>query len=122
MHSVLAPTALAVWFVLGVIGTLATLWLVRRVWKRRAERPLAARGTAALVVAAAAYGALGTLAGLVKAFSAVGGESVDPSQKARILAEGIAQAMNCTAFGIIIWVPSAIAAFVLGRRRPAPPP
>jgi hypothetical protein len=118
----LAPTALAIWFFLGVIGTLATLWLVRRVWKRRTELPLAARGIAALVVAAAAYGALGTLAGLISAFGAVGGESIDPSQKARIVAEGIAQAMNCAVFGIIIWVPSAIAAFVLGRPRPAPPP
>ena len=32
---------------------------------------------------------------------AVGGESVDPSQKARILAEGISEAMNCTAFGLL---------------------
>jgi hypothetical protein len=112
----LAPTALAVWFFLGVIGTLATLWLVRRVWKHRTERPLVARGIAALIVAAAAYGALGTLAGLIMAFGAVGGESIDPSHKARILAEGIAQAMNCTVFGLIIWVPSAIAALLLTRK------
>ena len=45
-------------------------------------------------------GLLGTIAGLIKSFGAVGGESVDPSQKARILAEGIAEAMNCTAFGL----------------------
>jgi hypothetical protein len=35
------------------------------------------------------------------AFAAVGGESVDPSQKACILAEGISEAMNCTAFGLL---------------------
>src|SRR6476620_4533138 len=46
-------------------------------------------------------GLLGTIAGLSKSFGAVGGESVDPSQKARILAEGISEAMNCTAFGLI---------------------
>jgi biopolymer transport protein ExbB/TolQ len=46
-------------------------------------------------------GLFGTIVGLIKAFGAVGGESVDPSQKARILAEGIAEAMNCTAFGLI---------------------
>src|SRR5258708_15574571 len=51
-------------------------------------------------------GLFGTIVGLIKAFGAVGGESVDPSQKARILAEGISEAMNCTAFGLI----SAIAA------------
>ena len=46
-------------------------------------------------------GLFGTIVGLIRAFGAVGGESVDPSQKARILAEGIAEAMNCTAFGLI---------------------
>ncbi len=51
-------------------------------------------------------GLFGTITGLIKAFGAVGGESVDPSQKARILAEGISEAMNCTAFGLL----SAIAA------------
>jgi biopolymer transport protein ExbB len=53
-------------------------------------------------------GLFGTIVGLIKAFGAVGGESVDPSQKARILAEGIAEAMNCTAFGLL----SAIVALV----------
>ncbi len=53
-------------------------------------------------------GLFGTIVGLIKAFGAVGGESIDPSQKARILAEGIAEAMNCTAFGLI----SAITALV----------
>lgn len=46
-------------------------------------------------------GLFGTITGLIKAFGAVGGESVDPSQKARILAEGISEAMNCTAFGLL---------------------
>jgi len=46
-------------------------------------------------------GLFGTIVGLIKAFGAVGGESVDPSQKARILAEGISEAINCTAFGLI---------------------
>jgi len=45
-------------------------------------------------------GLLGTVTGLIKSFGAVGGESVDPSQKARILALGISEAMNCTAFGL----------------------
>jgi biopolymer transport protein ExbB/TolQ len=49
-----------------------------------------------------ASGLIGTVAGLVKAFGAVAGESVDPSQKARILAEGISQAMNCTAFALVM--------------------
>jgi biopolymer transport protein ExbB len=53
-------------------------------------------------------GLFGTIVGLIRAFGAVGGESVDPSQKARILAEGISEAMNCTAFGLI----SAIIALI----------
>ena len=48
------------------------------------------------------FGLLGTVSGLITSFGAVSGESVDPSQKARILAEGISEAMNCTAFGLII--------------------
>lgn len=47
-------------------------------------------------------GLLGTVSGLISAFGAVSGESVDPSQKARILAKGISEAMNCTAFGLIV--------------------
>ena len=46
-------------------------------------------------------GLFGTIIGLIKAFGAVGGESVDPSQKARMLAEGISEAMVCTAFGLV---------------------
>ena len=46
-------------------------------------------------------GLFGTIVGLIKAFGAVGGESVDPIQKARILAEGISEAMNFTAFGLL---------------------
>ena len=53
-------------------------------------------------------GLFGTIVGLIKAFGAVGGPSIDPSAKARILAEGIAEAMNCTAFGLL----SAIVALV----------
>jgi len=45
-------------------------------------------------------GLLGTVTGLIMSFGAVAGESVDPSQKARVLAAGISEAMNCTAFGL----------------------
>lgn len=48
------------------------------------------------------FGLLGTVSGLIVSFGAVSGESVDASQKARILAEGISEAMNCTAFGLIV--------------------
>ena len=45
-------------------------------------------------------GLLGTVSGLITSFGAVSAKSVDPSQKATILAAGIAEAMNCTAFGL----------------------
>ena len=42
------------------------------------------------------------MTGLIESFGAVSGESVDPAQKGRILAAGISEAMNCTAFGLIV--------------------
>jgi len=61
-------------------------------------------------------GLLGTITGLIKAFGAVGGESVDPSQKARILAEGISEAMNCTAFGLMVAIMSLLGYVVLNGK------
>ena len=43
-------------------------------------------------------GLLGTITGLIKSFAGVAG--VDPALKATMLAKGIAEAMNCTAFGL----------------------
>lgn len=43
-------------------------------------------------------GLLGTIAGMIKSFGSVAGK--DASSKATLLAEGIAEALNCTAFGI----------------------
>jgi biopolymer transport protein ExbB len=48
-------------------------------------------------------GLLGTIIGLIQAFSAV--SAVDPSQKAVILANGISLAMTTTAFGLIVAIP-----------------
>ena len=43
-------------------------------------------------------GLLGTVAGLIHAFAAVAG--VDAATRATVLAEGISEAMSCTAFGL----------------------
>lgn len=48
-------------------------------------------------------GLLGTIIGLIQAFSAVA--NVDPSQKAALLAQGISVAMSTTAFGLIVAIP-----------------
>ncbi len=61
-------------------------------------------------------GLFGTIVGLIKAFGAVGGESIDPSQKARILAEGISEAMNCTAFGLIAAISALVGFAVLNGK------
>jgi biopolymer transport protein ExbB len=52
-------------------------------------------------------GLLGTIQGLIVSFAGVAG--ADPGEKAKLLAEGIAKAMNTTAFGLI----SAITIMVL---------
>src|SRR5262249_24034693 len=61
-------------------------------------------------------GLLCTVSGLITSFGAVCGESVVPSQKARILAEGISEAMNCTAFGLIVAIIGLIGYAVLNGK------
>jgi biopolymer transport protein ExbB/TolQ len=51
-------------------------------------------------------GLLGTIIGLIHSFAGVAG--VDPSMKATLLAKGISEAMNCTAFGLICAVPALL--------------
>jgi biopolymer transport protein ExbB/TolQ len=51
-------------------------------------------------------GLLGTIFGLTTAFSAVG--AADPSQRSAFLAAGISQALNTTALGLIIAVPTLL--------------
>lgn len=47
-------------------------------------------------------GLLGTIFGLMKCFGSVAKPGVDPALKSQILAEGISEAMNCTAFGLLV--------------------
>lgn len=51
-------------------------------------------------------GLLGTISGLIQAFAAVA--NADPSQKAELLAKGISLAMNTTAYGLIVAIPTLI--------------
>lgn len=51
-------------------------------------------------------GLLGTITGLIKTFGALGGASA--AEKATMLSEGISEAMNCTAFGLIVAIPTLI--------------
>jgi len=106
-----------IWFVVGFCSIFGIGWWLRRLWRRREELDFGRRTLVLVLGTLVLFGAFGTLAGLVKAFGAVGGESVDPSQKARVLAEGISEAMNCTAFGILLGVPSSVALALLTRKR-----
>jgi biopolymer transport protein ExbB len=45
-------------------------------------------------------GLLGTISGLIASFAAAA--KIDPSQKAELLANGISEAMNCTAYGLVV--------------------
>jgi len=51
-------------------------------------------------------GLLGTIVGLIQCFAAVA--VGDPSEKATMLAKGISEAMNCTAFGLITAIPGLV--------------
>jgi biopolymer transport protein ExbB/TolQ len=59
-------------------------------------------------------GLLGTISGLIKSFAAVA--MADPAQRQAILAAGIAEAMNATAFGLITAIFTMIShSFLSGR-------
>lgn len=59
-------------------------------------------------------GLLGTILGLIAAFNGLA--HADPSQKQTVLANGIAIAMNTTAFGLIVAIPCMVGhAMLMGR-------
>lgn len=59
-------------------------------------------------------GLLGTVTGLIQAFEAVA--NADPATKAAMLTKGISEAMNTTAFGLIVAIPAVYAYAVLQSR------
>lgn len=60
-------------------------------------------------------GLLGTIAGLQVSFSSLA--SVEAAQKATMLAKGISQAMNTTAFGLIVAVPCMVFYTILNNKQ-----
>jgi biopolymer transport protein ExbB/TolQ len=70
---------------------------------------LAMLGNAAMLA-----GLFGTVQGLIQCFEAVA--NVNPADKATILAQGISEAMNCTAFGLLTAIPALIAFSILNGR------
>ncbi len=62
-------------------------------------------------------GLLGTIFGLIDSFKAV--TAAETSQKAALLAQGIAVAMNTTAFGLVVAIPTLVIYSMLNERATA---
>lgn len=62
-------------------------------------------------------GLLGTVLGMIKVFGAVG--SASAADAAKLLAEGISEAMNCTAYGLITAIPPLVIFSMLQGRTQA---
>ncbi len=61
-------------------------------------------------------GLMGTIYGLILSFGAVGSESVSPEDKSRLLAQGIATAMNTTIFGLMVAIPTLMVYTYIANR------
>ena len=59
-------------------------------------------------------GLLGTITGMIKSFAAV--SQANPMEKATLLSNGISEAMNTTAFGLIVAIPTLLVYSVLANR------
>jgi biopolymer transport protein ExbB/TolQ len=59
-------------------------------------------------------GLLGTISGLIRSFGAVA--LADPAQRQAILATGISEAMNCTAFGLVTAIFTMVAHSILSNK------
>ena len=59
-------------------------------------------------------GLLGTIMGMIKAFSAV--TYANPAEKATLLSSGVSEAMNTTAYGLIMAIPALFMFAVLSNR------
>lgn len=61
-------------------------------------------------------GLFGTVVGLIAAFGAVGKADIDPTTKSGLLAAGISEAMNCTAWGLLAALTALIGFAVLNGK------
>lgn len=59
-------------------------------------------------------GLLGTIVGMIRSFSAI--SSADQATKAAMLAAGISEAMNATAYGLIVAIPTLVVYGILQAR------
>ena len=59
-------------------------------------------------------GLLGTITGMIRSFAAVA--YANPAEKAALLSSGISEAMNCTAYGLIVAIPALVFYAILQNR------
>jgi biopolymer transport protein ExbB/TolQ len=59
-------------------------------------------------------GLLGTISGMIISFASVA--SANPAERATLLSAGISEAMNCTAFGLLVAIPALVAYAVFQNR------
>ena len=59
-------------------------------------------------------GLLGTIIGMIHSFGAVANAS--PVERAAMLSKGISEAMNCTAFGLVVAIPALVAYAIYQNR------
>jgi hypothetical protein len=110
--------ALVAFFAFVAVVVLLVRWA--RVLAREPGAPRVVRFALAGVIVMTLAAAASVAQGLVGTFGAISGESVDPSQRARIVAEGISEGMNCFALGCVLLALTAgalAAATVWSRRR-----
>lgn len=118
--AVVMTVGVLVTLALGVLGAFGWLWWI---WSDTPNEVRAAIsparratvvGVGAVTLLAFVGGFAFTVVGLVRSFDAAGRAA--PSDKARMLAEGISNAMNGTAFGIVALGAGALLALVAGFR------
>jgi MFS family permease len=97
-----APTIVLVIALLPSVVILPLAAWARWLRRRTAEARLAAWIAYGLLMLAALLTAVGAASSTYGVITAVATDSAGPSQKARVLAEGISAAMNCGALAIVV--------------------
>ena len=119
---------MAAWIWFGIFGVPTNLAAVLLLWAalhtRLVPRLQQLRRRALVGAALSMFGAgLGLLIGLVTALGAVGGESLDPSQRARILAEDTSDAVHWLASAFVMApIPIAVVIAITVRKQRARAP
>lgn len=89
--------------ILGVpLLSIVGVWLGARRLRRRTDVPrFVPRVAYVFATVSALVIVVGTVAGVLRSMGSASSESDGPSQKARVLGEGISEAMNCGALGFL---------------------